>query len=98
MVPPNTVTLTGAQSQIPNCYKKPNGVFYIGEGRAGILETGRFLAEKPEANFVTQSGPMLLIHGKTRPPFIVNSTHRKTRGGVGLSSRNEIYFVITKSW
>src|SRR6185437_12170535 len=43
MVPPNTVTLTGAQSQIPNFYKKPNGVFYIGEGRAGILETGRFL-------------------------------------------------------
>ena len=98
MVPPNTVTLTGAQSQIPNFYKKPNGVFYIGEGRAGILETGRFLAEKPEANFATQSGPMLLINGKIHPAFIVNSTDRKPRDGVGLSSRNEIYFVITKSW
>ena len=98
MVPPNTVTLTGAQSQIPNFYKKPNGVFYIGEGRAGILETGRFLAEKPEANFATQSGPMLLINGKIHPAFIVNSTDRKPRDGVGLSSQNEIYFVITKSW
>src|SRR6187549_3043769 len=98
MVPPNTVTLTGAQSQIPNFYKKPNGVFYIGEGRAGILETGRFLAEKPEANFATQSGPMLLINGKIHPAFIVNSTDRKPRDGVGLSSQNEIYFVITESW
>jgi uncharacterized protein YigE (DUF2233 family) len=98
MVPANTVTLTGAQSQIPNFYKKPNGVFYIGAGRAGILETGRFLAEKPEANFATQSGPMLLINGAIPPAFIVNSTDRKPRDGVGLSSRNEIYFVITKSW
>src|SRR6187549_3746005 len=98
MVPPNTVTLTGAQSQIPNFYKKPNGVFYIGEGRAGILETGRFLAEKPEANFATQSGPMLLINGKIHPAFIVNSTDRKPRDGVGLSCQNKIYFVITKSW
>src|SRR6187401_160604 len=44
------------------------------------------------------SGPMLLINGKIHPAFIVNSTDRKPRDGVGLSSRNEIYFVITKSW
>jgi len=56
LAPANTATITGAPSQIPNFYKKPNGVFYIGNGKAEILETGRFLADKPQANFATQSG------------------------------------------
>src|SRR5262249_25121521 len=38
----NIATLNGAPSSIPNFFKKPNGVFYIGNGAAGILETGRF--------------------------------------------------------
>ena len=49
LAPANTITLTGAPSQIPNFYKRPNGVFYLGNNEAGILETGRFLAEKPHA-------------------------------------------------
>jgi uncharacterized protein YigE (DUF2233 family) len=40
----NIATLTGAPSQKPNFYKKPNGIFYMGEREANILETGRFLA------------------------------------------------------
>jgi uncharacterized protein YigE (DUF2233 family) len=98
LTPANTVTRTGAPSQIPNFYKKPNGVFYIGKGRAGILETGRFLAEKPETNFATQSGPMLVIDGAIHPAFIVDSNDRKPRNGVGLSSPTEVHFVITKGW
>jgi hypothetical protein len=39
--PANTVTLSGTSSQIPNFYKKPNGVFFIGNGGAGVLETNR---------------------------------------------------------
>ena len=31
----NTTTLTGAPGAIPNFFKKPNGVFYIGKGGAG---------------------------------------------------------------
>jgi uncharacterized protein YigE (DUF2233 family) len=92
----NTATLTGAPSAIPNFFKKPNGVFYIGNGAAGILETGRFLAERPEANFATQSGPMLIIDGAIHPAFIVNSTDRKMRNGVGVTSPTEVHFVITK--
>ena len=92
----NTVTLTGAPSAIPNFFKKPNGVFYIANGVAGILETGRFLAERPEANFATQSGPMLIIDGAIHPAFIMNSTDRKMRNGVGVTSPTEVHFVITK--
>jgi uncharacterized protein YigE (DUF2233 family) len=94
----NTGTRTGAPSQIPNFYKKPNGVFYIGDGKAGILETERFLADRPKANFATQSGPMLVIDGAIHPAFIVNSSDRKPRDGVGVSSPTEVHFVITKGW
>jgi uncharacterized protein YigE (DUF2233 family) len=94
----NTATLTGIPSQIPNFYKKPNGVFYVGDGEAGILETERFLAERPKANFATQSGPMLVINGAIHPAFIVNSTDRKLRNGVGVANRTEVHFVITKGW
>ena len=83
-------------SAIPNFFKKPNGVFYIGYGTAGILETERFLAERPKANFATQSGPMLIIDGAIHPAFIVNSTDRKMRNGVGVTSPTEVHFVITK--
>jgi uncharacterized protein YigE (DUF2233 family) len=94
----NTATLTGAPSQIPNFYKKPNGVFYIGNNEAGILETRRFLAERPNAKFATQSGPMLVIDGAIHPAFIVGSADRKPRNGVGVSSPTEVHFVITKRW
>lgn len=94
----NTAALTGSPSQIPNFYKKPNGVFYIGSGEAGILETERFLADRPKANFATQSGPMLVIDGAIHPAFLVNSTDRKPRNGVGVSSPTEVHFVITNGW
>ena len=92
----NTGTLTGAPSQIPNFYKKPNGVFFIGKGEAGIVKTERFVADRPEADFATQSGPMLVIDGAIHPAFIVDSNDRKPRNGVGVASPTEVHFVITK--
>jgi uncharacterized protein YigE (DUF2233 family) len=98
LTPANTATRTGAPSEIPNFYKKPNGVFYINEGTAGVVDTKRFLSAKPRAKFATQSGPMLVIDGAIHPAFIVNSTDRKPRNGVGVSSPTTAHFVITKGW
>ena len=81
---------------VPNFYKKPNGVFYVGDDEAGVLETGRFLNVRPETSFATQSGPMLVIDGEIHPAFIVDSTDRKPRNGVGVSSPTEVHFVITE--
>jgi uncharacterized protein YigE (DUF2233 family) len=39
LVPANTASRSGSPSQIPNFYKKPNGVFYVGNKKAGVLET-----------------------------------------------------------
>jgi uncharacterized protein YigE (DUF2233 family) len=98
LTPASTATVTGNPSQVPNFYKKPNGVFYIGDGIAGVLETGQFLTRRPKANFATQSGPMLVIDGAIHPAFIVNSTDRRPRNGVGVSSPAEVHFVITNGW
>jgi len=92
----NTATITGRPSQIPNFYKKPNGVFYLGKGTAGVLATEEFLSRKPKTKFATQSGPMLVIDGAIHPAFIVKSRDRKQRNGVGVSSPTEVHLVISK--
>jgi uncharacterized protein YigE (DUF2233 family) len=65
-----------------NFHLKPNGVFYAGEGEAGVLETGAFLKRKPKAQFATQSGPMLVIDGKLHPRIARASVSAKMRDGV----------------
>jgi uncharacterized protein YigE (DUF2233 family) len=92
----DTTTIKGRPSQIPNFYKKPNGVFYLGAGKAGILVTEQFLSHKPKAEYATQSGPMLVIDGAIHPAFIVDSKDLKPRDGVGVKSPTEVYFVITR--
>lgn len=92
----NTATVKSPPSRVPNFYKKPNGVFYTGKAGAGILTTERFLAKRPKATFATQSGPMLVINGAIHPAFIRNSTDLKPRDGVGVASRSDVYFAISR--
>mgnify|MGYP000923947016 CR=1 FL=1 len=89
--PANTATGPG------NFHLKPNGVFFWNGGRAGIFETGRFLKEKPAADFATQSGPMLVIDGKLHPAFLADSTSFKVRNGVGIASDGEVVFAISET-
>lgn len=63
----------------------PNGVFCLREGRADVFETQRFLKETPSCRSATQSGPMLVIDGALHPRFLVDSTSRFIRNGVGTS-------------
>ena len=51
---------------------KPNGVFWIGDGVAGVTETSRYLANPPAARYATQSGPMLIVDGKIHPKIQPN--------------------------
>jgi len=98
LAPANTKVVTGTPAEIPNFYKKPNGVFYVGDDEAGVLETELFLKVRPETNFATQSGPMLVIDGDIHPAFIEGSSDRKPRNGVGVSGSAEVHFVISESW
>lgn len=96
LVPANTKTVPGTGAAVPNFYKKPNGVFFIGEGAGGVMETEAFIAAKPAVRFATQSGPMLVIDGQIHPVFIEGSTDLKPRDGVGLSSPTQVHFAISE--
>jgi uncharacterized protein YigE (DUF2233 family) len=92
----NTVTLSPDVKPVPNFYKKPNGIFFLGNGEAGIVETEAFLKENPPAEFATQSGPMLVIDDAIHPAFIAGSSDRKQRNGVGVSDPTQVHFAISE--
>lgn len=92
----NTANAPAGARPVPNFYKKPNGVFHIGDGEAGIMNTEEFLRARRPARFATQSGPLLLIDGTIHPAFIEGSSDRKRRSGVGVSSPGEVHFAISE--
>lgn len=94
--PANTAETEGSAGPVPNFYKKPNGVFFLDETNAGVLPTDEFLKLGPRARFATQSGPMLVIHNKLNPIFIVGSADRTRRSGVGACSGGTIRFAISE--
>lgn len=94
--PANRTMPAGLSAPLPNFYKKPNGIFYLGEKGAGILPTERFLKRHPEARLATQSGPMLVIRDRINPIFIVGSTDRTRRSGVGVCEGGAIRFAVSE--
>ena len=77
-----------------NFHMKPNGVFWIGDGAAGVTETSRYLAAPPAARYATQSGPMLIVDGAIHPRIQPNGTSEKIRNGVGISNSGAVVFAI----
>ncbi|MDI7863600.1 phosphodiester glycosidase family protein [Rhizobiaceae bacterium n13] len=78
-----------------NFHLLPNGIFYIGAGRAGVMETNTFLASGIKPAFATQSGPMLVIDGRLHPKFLPDSDSFKIRNGVGIDGKGRVRFVIS---
>jgi uncharacterized protein YigE (DUF2233 family) len=93
--PANTKTVSGSPGSIPNFYKKPNGVFFLADDGAGIMTTEAYIARSKDVEFATQSGPMLVVQNKLHPAFILGSTDKTRRSGVGISSDGIIYFAIS---
>ncbi|MEN3793613.1 phosphodiester glycosidase family protein [Fulvimarina sp. MAC3] len=76
---------------------RPNGVFFIENGRAFIRETERYLSESHTPELATQSGPMLLIDGAVHPRFIAGSDSLYVRNGVGVSEDGKtVYLALTR--
>jgi len=74
-----------------NFSMKPNGVFYITDKSAGVLETKAFQARRLKPRFATQSGPMLVIDGRLHPRFLEDSTSRYRRNGVGIKGMQVMF-------
>jgi uncharacterized protein YigE (DUF2233 family) len=81
-----------------NFYLKPNGIFLIGEdGKAAVMETGKFRTAPPAMKFATQSGPMLVIDGAIHPKFLPDGTSKYTRNGVGVRGPETVVLAISLS-
>ncbi|MEM7439246.1 MAG: phosphodiester glycosidase family protein [Pseudomonadota bacterium] len=73
----------------------PNGVFCIQPDRVDVIESRTFARSRPNCEFASQSGPMLVINGALHPRFLENSTSLYTRNGVGTSrDGKKAVFVI----
>jgi uncharacterized protein YigE (DUF2233 family) len=81
-----------------NFYWKPNGVFYVTDGAAGIVESGKFdsLDERGGVREATQSGPLLVIDGEVNRDLKPDSRSLYVRNGVGVKSADEVYILISE--
>lgn len=93
--PADTTSIEGPPREIPNFYKKPNGIFFLNETGAGILPTDAFLAARPQVRLATQSGPMLVIENELHPALIPGSTDRTRRSGIGVCGGGLVRFAIS---
>jgi prepilin-type processing-associated H-X9-DG protein len=80
-----------------NFHLKPNGVFYVKNGKANVAETEVFAKSGVKPDFASQSGPMLVINGKIHPKFSATGTSRKLRNGVGIDDQGVVSFVISEN-
>jgi uncharacterized protein YigE (DUF2233 family) len=78
-----------------NFHLKPNGVFYVKDGKPAVVETEAFAKSGVKPDFASQSGPMLVINGKIHPKFSETGTSRKLRNGVGVDDKGKVTFVIS---
>ena len=79
-----------------NFYLEPNGILYIQGEQAGIVTTDHFVSERPRVEFATQSGPLLVINGRTNPRIKPGSTSQKIRNGVGIRDPHTLVFAISE--
>ncbi len=79
-----------------NFHMKPNGVFYVSSGKAGVVETGQYLKRGVRAEIATQSGPMLVINNRLHPRFSAEGISRKVRNGVGVRDGDIVIFAISE--
>jgi uncharacterized protein YigE (DUF2233 family) len=78
-----------------NFHMKPNGVFFATKDRVGVMETSRYLRQKPKVEIATQSGPMLVLDGKIHPKISEEGISRKVRNGVGVREAHTALFAIS---
>jgi uncharacterized protein YigE (DUF2233 family) len=81
-----------------NFYWKPNGVFYVADDGAGIVESEKFDSQSGRAGVreATQSGPLLVIDGEVNRELKSDSRSLYVRNGVGVKSPHEVYVVISE--
>ena len=80
-----------------NFYWRPNGVFYVADDGAGVIESEKFdsLSGRAGVREATQSGPLLVIDGEVNQNLKPDSNSLHVRNGIGVKSPEEVYLVIS---
>jgi uncharacterized protein YigE (DUF2233 family) len=78
-----------------NFFLKPNGVFFIANQNAAVVDTVTYSALKVKPDLATQSGPLLVAHGKLHPKFLPDSISLYLRNGVGVTADNQVVFAMS---
>lgn len=91
------LTPLNEQQGFGNFFMQPNGVLAWNDQQAVIKTTQDFkISHFSNANYATQSGPILVVNGNINAKFLVDSNSLKIRNGVGVKD-NKLYFVITRN-
>lgn len=101
---PCGLTISSHKEEVPlnlnagegNFFLKPNGVFYLDDKGAGVMEAAEFGRSGLKPRIATQSGPILLRQGKMHPAFNATSPNLRQRSGVGVRAQDgAIIFVMS---
>ena len=90
LVPLNLASGTG------NFYLRPNGVFFIDQNGAHIVESSQYPGTTPQTRLATQSGPLLVLNNQLNPNFRKDSNNLQVRSAVGVLSSDKIVFVLSR--
>ncbi|MCG6861503.1 MAG: phosphodiester glycosidase family protein [Chromatiaceae bacterium] len=77
-----------------NFFLLPNGVFYVTEQGAHVVETKDYQPDGPVINAI-QSGPILVTKGHIHPRFIKDYHSKYVRNGVGVDRLGRVVFAIS---
>lgn len=81
-----------------NFYLRPNGVFYVTDDGAGIIESEKFntISGRAGVHEATQSGPLMVIDGEVNQDLKPDSQSLYMRNGIGVKSPDEVYIVLSE--
>jgi len=77
-----------------NFFLLPNGVFYITQEGAWVVETQDYQPRERVINAI-QSGPILVSKGELHPRFIEGHHSKYVRNGVGVDRTDRVIFAIS---
>ena len=81
----------------PNFYYKPNGVFYVANARAAIVESSTYPALGVKPELAVQSGPLLVSGGHIHPGLNPKGPSKYVRNGVGIRADGTVVFAMARN-
>jgi len=79
---------------VENYFLHPNGVFFVADSQARVVETAAYRPDHP-IRLAVQSGPMLVLGGLLHPRLLPGCRDRCVRSAVGVDRGGAVLFAIS---